>query len=205
MKKASEKEKTPKQEQRKEPGSGPLDSDIYVDPKIIKEWQKFDSLISNTENILRFATPEVSTTQKTTINIVLIEGTSGPPKSHKDKEIILEHPSDEIVFHMEEIPPLDIFYSPKHRFVVKRQRKKRKIDHSPPLTSQMEMMNVVWTVEVSPSNDLTKLSQYAGAYTRETMNKASEVSDLLKEKYQAINLLEEHSQEKQQKIEQLEQ
>lgn len=183
VKKVHEKEKTLEQDQRQELGSGPLDSDIYVDPKLIKEWKQFDSFISNIENILGFATLEVSTGQKTTVNTVPIEGTSSPPKIHKDTEIIPEHPFDEIVLHVEEIPLLDIFYSPKHRVVVKRQRKKRKIDHSPLLTSQVEMMNVVWREEVSPFDDLTKLSQYARAYTATTMDKALEVSNLLKEKF----------------------
>jgi len=35
--------------------------------------------------------------------------------------------------------------------------------------------------KVNPSEDLTKLSQYAGAYTATTMDKASEVSQLIKE------------------------
>lgn len=43
-----------------------------------------------------------------------------------DVEIIPENPSDEIVLRVEEIPPLDVFYSPKHRVVIKRQRKKEK-------------------------------------------------------------------------------
>lgn len=95
--------------------------------------------------------------------------------------------------HVEEIPLLDVFYSPKHGAVVKRQRKKRKIDHSPLLTSQVEMMNVVWREEVNPSKDLTKISQYAGAYTMTIMDKASEVSNLLKEKDQVIRPLETQS------------
>lgn len=124
---------------------------------------------------------------------------------HKDVEIIPENPFDEIVLHIEEIPPLDVFYNPKHRAVIKRQRKKRKIDKYPFLTSQMEITNVVWRREFNPSDDLTKISQYSGAYTAATMDKALKVSDLLKEKDQAINLLEAHAQKKQQKIEQLEQ
>ena len=143
----------------------------------------------------------MTTTQKLVINTVLTEGTSGPPMIHKDIEIIPENTSDEIVLYIEEIPPLDVFYNPKHRAVIKRQRKKRKIDHSPLLTSQMEMMNVVWREEVNPSEDLTKHSQYVGAYTVATMDKASEVSNLVKEKHQAINLLEAQAQGKQQKIE----
>ena len=67
-------------------------------------------------------------------------------------------------------------------------------------------MNVVWKdSEVNPLKDLTKLSQYAGAYTAATIDKASEVSHLMKEKYQKISLLEEKETTDQQRITQLEQ
>jgi len=42
--------------------------------------------------------------------------------------------------------------------------------------------SVVWKEEFDPSDDLTKLSQYAGAYSVATIDKASEVTNLLKEK-----------------------
>ena len=47
----------------------------------------------------------------------------------EDIEVIPIFPSSEIVLKEEEITPLDIFYSPKHRAIMKRQRKKRKINH----------------------------------------------------------------------------
>jgi len=100
----------------------------------------------------------VTTGQKTTTNTVPTKGTSGPPMTQKDVEIIPKNPSDEIVLYVEEIPPLDVFYSPKHRAVIKRQRKMGKLDQSSLLPSQMEITNVVWREEVNPSEDLTKLS-----------------------------------------------
>lgn len=42
------------------------------------------------------------------------------------------------------------------------------------------MAIVVWREEVNPSEDLTKLSQYVEAYSAATMDKASEVINLLK-------------------------
>jgi len=101
--------------------------------------------------------------------------------------------------------PLDVFYSPKHKAVVKRQRKKKRLDQSSLLPAQTEMANVVWKEEFNPSEDVTKLSQYAGAYSVATMDKASEVSNLLKEKDQTIVSLEAQLSERQQEIEQLEQ
>jgi len=66
------------------------------------------------------------------------------------------------------------------------------------------MANVVWK-EFNPSDDLTKLSQYVGAYSTTTMDKALEVSNLLKERDQTITSLQSQVSERQQKIEQLEQ
>ena len=51
------------------------------------------------------------------------------------------------------------------------------------------MMNVVWKAEVNPSEDLTKLSQYARAYTSVTMDKAIEVTHPMREKDQKITQL----------------
>ena len=45
-----------------------------------------------------------------------------------DIEIIPENPTGEIMLKIEEIPPLDVFYSPKHRAVVRKQRKRRRND-----------------------------------------------------------------------------
>ena len=67
------------------------------------------------------------------------------------------------------------------------------------------MANVVWKEEFNPSEDLTKLSQYARAYSAATMDKASKVSNLLKEKDQTIVSLQAQVSERQQRIEQLEQ
>ena len=60
--------------------------------------------------------------------------------------------------------------------------------------------NIVWKEEFNPSDDLTKLSQYAGAYSVATMDKALEVSNLLKEKDQAIASLQAQLSEAQEKM-----
>ena len=55
-------------------------------------------------------------------------------------------------------------------------------------------MNIVYkNTEVNPSEDLTKLSQYAGAYSAATIEKASEVSQLMKQKDLQIAMLEEQA------------
>lgn len=66
----------------------------------------------------------------------------------------------------------------------------RRIDQPSLFPEQTMTANVVWKEEFDPSYVLTKLSQYAGAYSEATMGKASKVSNLLKEKDQAITSLQ---------------
>ena len=63
---------------------------------------------------------------------------------------------------------------------------------------------MVWKGELDPSDDLTKLSQYAGAYSVETIDKASEVSLLLKTKDQEICALQSEVAEARNKAAQVE-
>ena len=81
----------------------------------------------------------------------------------------------------------------------------RRIDQPSLFPEQTETANLVWKEEFDHSDDLTKLSQYARDHLAASMDKASEVSNLLKEKYQAIILLQTQLSEAQQKVEQLEQ
>lgn len=177
-----------------------IDLETQIDPKLLQEWQQFDSIINNLETPRGFGIPQVTVSQKTTTTTIPGEGTSGLPSS-KDMEIIPKYPSDQIVLQIEYIPPLDVFYSPKHRVVVKRQRKSRRLDQPSLLPEQLEIANVVWKEELSPSDDLTKLSQYARAYSPATMDKATEMSSLLKEKDQMIGSLQSQVSEAQRKME----
>ena len=69
-----------------------------------------------------------------------------------------------------------------------------KIDQTSSTAPQFEFMNVISKdSEVNPSEDLTKLSQFAGVYTTATIDKATEVNQLFKEKDQRINQLEEQA------------
>jgi len=132
--------------------------------------------------------------------MVPIEGTNNLP-TNEDVQIIPKDPSDQIVLQIEDIPPLDVFYSPKHRVVVKRERKRRTLYHSSLLPIQTEIANVVQKEEFNPSEDLTKLSRYVEAYSTATMDKASEVSNLLKEKDRTIVSLQLGVSKRQQRIE----
>ncbi len=133
----------------------------------------------------------------------VIEKPSSMDSALKEIEIVPEHLSSEITLSIEEIPPLDVFYSPKHRVVVKRQRKKRNIDQASVKVPQNESMNVIWRdSEVNPSEDLTKLYQFAGAYTTATIDKATEVNQFFKEKDQKIKQLKEQLRVENQRIDQ---
>lgn len=133
----------------------------------------------------------------------VLSGTSGPPIS-QNVEVITRDPSDQIVLQVEEIPPLDIFYSPKHRAVVKHSKKRRRLDQPSIFPEQTITGNVVWKEELDPSDDLTKLSQFAGAYSAATIEKALEVSLLLKTKDQEIYTLQAEVTEAKNKVAQVE-
>jgi len=65
---------------------------------------------------------------------VIIEKTSFTVEASKetmdtdDLEIIPIFPTSEVVLNIENIPHLDVFYSPKHRVVASRQRKRRRTE-----------------------------------------------------------------------------
>ena len=67
-----------------------------------------------------------------------------------------------------------MFYSPQYKAVVRRQRKKRKLENV--LPQDTKQLDVLWQYPTSnPTKNLTKLSQIVGAYTPATIDKASKV------------------------------
>ena len=157
---------------------------ISVDTELIEEWNQFDSIISSKE------ASKDSDALKTPDNTLfpVLEGTSDTPMVQNVEEVT-QSPSDQIDLQVEEIPPLDIFYSPKLKAVVRRSKKRRRLDQPSLSTEQTVTGNVVWKGELDPSEDLTKLSQFAGAYSAATIDKASEVSLLLKTKEHEVYAL----------------
>ena len=108
----------------------------------------------------------------------LITGISG---NVSETEHIPITPSAELVLKIEEIPPLDIFYSPQHKAVVRKQRKKRKLESA--LSTDAEQLDVLWKDPTTdPTENLTKLSQITRAYSSVTIAKSSEVRLVLNEK-----------------------
>lgn len=78
------------------------------------------------------------------------------------KTLEMEHipvaPSSEIILKIEEIPHLDMFYSPQHKAIVRRQWKKRKINNV--LSLEVEPLDVLWQDPTTdPSENLTRLSK----------------------------------------------
>ena len=106
-----------------------------------------------------------------------------------DREIIPAYPTEQIVLQVEEIPSLDVFYRPSHKFVINR-RKRRRIDDTV-INLTNESIDVLWKDPlVDPTKNLTKLSQFAGAYATATVDKATEVKMSLKHKGDRIQELE---------------
>ena len=91
-----------------------------VRTELDKEWKTFNDLI-NIEG--QNAQTPVSNVQ-TTKDIV-----TGVTTNVSEMEHIPITPSSELMLKIEEIPPLDVFYSPQHKEVVRRQRKKRKLEN----------------------------------------------------------------------------
>ena len=120
-----------------------------------------------------------------------------------DKEIILAYPTDHIVLQIEDIPSLDIFYSPSYKVVVKRN-KRRNIDETTPKPKD-ESVDVLWKDSSDNLTEhLTELSQYGGAYATATVDKATEVRILLKQKEAKVQELEQLlNEEKAKSIEQI--
>ena len=86
-----------------------------------KEWEKFNKKLQTCTNLdekSKFQTPK-QTQQK-----VNLETTEQGAINTQDIEVIPDFPTSEIVLKIEEIPPLDIFYIPTDKAMVKSQIKK---------------------------------------------------------------------------------
>ena len=102
------------------------------------------------------------------------------PETH-DREIIPAHPTEQIVLQIEEIPSLDVFYSPNHKVVVKRIKRRGMDDTVSKLTN--ESVDVLWKDPLADhTENLTKLAQLVGEYATATIENATEVQLLLKQR-----------------------
>lgn len=95
-------------------------------------------------------TPQHKTTQEITVEETV---------NTQEVEHIPVTPTSKIVLRIEEFPPLDVFYGPQHKAIVKRKRKKRKLDSTTVTTPDNELMNVLWKDSpIDSSANLTRLS-----------------------------------------------
>ena len=78
------------------------------------------------------------THQQTTPEII-----TGGTMNTQEIEHIPVTPTSEIILRIEEIPPLDVFYSPQHKVIVNRKRKKRKLESTIATTADNELMHVL--------------------------------------------------------------
>ena len=139
---------------------------------------ELDKLWTSISNTL-MDIPEGSSTQKNTgfqtpqgQIVSAKETTENLETSSQDAEVIPAFPIAEIILKVTDIPPLDVLYSPLRKAVARKHRKRRRIETPP----GNEIMEVVWKDTPSnPIDNLTRLSQFAGAYTTATMDKAAKV------------------------------
>ena len=119
-----------------------------------KEWETFNDLIN----------VEGQNTQTLVSNVQTAKGlVTGISGNVTETEHIPITPSSELVLKIEKIPPLDIFYSPQHKEVVRKQRKKRKLESV--ISHDAEQLDVLWQdPTTNPTENLGKLSQITGAY-----------------------------------------
>lgn len=75
-----EKERTPEREQAQEGTNDPLDTNIYIHPNSIKEWEQFDSIINKPNKSQELTMPKMPTVKMPEVITVPIGGTSGLPR-----------------------------------------------------------------------------------------------------------------------------
>lgn len=111
-------------------------------------------------------------------------------------EIIPALPTSKIVLKVTEIPPFDVFYSPLHKAIVRRQRRRKRVD-TPEFPPRNKLMGVVWKdIHFNPAENLTRLSQFIVGYASAIMDKATEVSTLLRKNEKRISQLEQQLEAK---------
>lgn len=120
-----------------------------------------------------------------------------------DMEIILAFPTVEIFLKIEGILPLDVFYSPKHKVVMSKSRKKTKLEKSQVLVTNETPFKSLWKgAQIAPYEELNRLSRFARAYVSATIDKAAKIQLLMKERGQSIVQLEQTFHIEKQEIEQ---
>lgn len=126
----------------------PIIKSPLVTTELDKEWENFNELINLEGQVPRTPVSDAQVTQEMVSTMV------GSVSETEHSHIA---PPSELLLSVEEIPPLDVFYSPQHKAVVRRQRKKRKLENT--LSQDDEHLDVLWKdPNNNPTENLTRLS-----------------------------------------------
>ena len=140
-------------------------------------WKEFNLKLQGDQGVIITDQQQIVYTSQTKSQDSFTTRTSNKLVRTKKMEFIMGFPTTEIVLNIQEIPPLDILYSPKHKAVMSRQKKRRRTQQSQLLIQGYVSMEIVWKdSQVDPSQDL----KFAGAYASAAIDKASEVQKLMK-------------------------
>lgn len=151
-----------------------------------QEWDQFNKKLQHTPKTTNVQETTEYHTSHQTQKISKSEPMSEQGTSLQNIEIIPTFLTSEIILKVTEIPPLDVFYSTLHKVVVRRQRKRRRVE-TPEIPRENEPMDIVWKdIPSNPAENLTKLSQFTGAYATATMDKATKVFVFLMEREERI-------------------
>ena len=140
-----------------------------------QEWDDFNKKIQDTtkktdvQETIRYLTPHQ--TQK----VSEFEKMDEQGTSSQNAEIIPTFPTSEIILKVTKIPPLDVFYNPLYKVVVRRQRKIRRVE-TPEIPPGNELMDIVWKdIPSNPTKNLGRMSKFTGEYATTTIDKANEI------------------------------
>ena len=122
-----------------------------VTAELDKEWESFNELINLEGQVPKTPMNDTQEVQEVAPTIVSVT---------TEAEDLSITPSLELLLNVEEIPPLDVFCSPQHKAVVRRQRKKINLENT--LSQGAEHLDLLWKDPNNNSTEnLTKLSQVA--------------------------------------------
>lgn len=96
-----------------------------------------------------------------------------------------------------------MFYSPKYKFLVNKQRKRRKFEQTQALIPSNASFELVWKYpQADPIRDTNRLLQFSEAYATDSIEKYLELQQIIKYKDEIIIQLEQGQENEQQIIEQ---
>lgn len=113
-------------------------------------------------------------------------------------EMIIASRNPIIQIHIKEIPPIEVLYNLKHKTILKKIKKKRKVAETQVLKTTTALpttsLEVIWEGSFATHDDtFEELVQYERAYDFSGMKKTKKVKEFTKKKDEKIHKLENHS------------